>query len=197
MKQLIIIALCLLMTPLIAAVGCDLNDPDGDVRRLFPGSTGYKTSYRSIQREGGRTLLNTIETRLGDRFTGLYETIDNPYTIYEVYSGTRKIGVIHGVNQKGRTGGIQIFLALDNNGIIKKLYLQRISSRNNRLYRAESFTNQFIGLKLEDFDRWNVARATGTGKVAAIRNPVANDPDFAAIMRGIKKNLILMKHFSQ
>ena len=30
-----------------AAVGCDLNDPDRDVARLFPESTGYKTIYTS------------------------------------------------------------------------------------------------------------------------------------------------------
>jgi hypothetical protein len=38
---------------LYAAVGCDLNDPDRDVKRLFPGSTGYKTLYVSITKKGG------------------------------------------------------------------------------------------------------------------------------------------------
>ena len=60
------------------AVGCDLNDPDRDVARLFPGSTGYKTAYVSIDRKGGEPLLAKIETRLGDKFHGLYETIDVP-----------------------------------------------------------------------------------------------------------------------
>ena len=38
---------------LYAAVGCDLNDPDRDVKRLFPGSTGFKTLYVSISKKGG------------------------------------------------------------------------------------------------------------------------------------------------
>ncbi|HNV48960.1 MAG TPA: hypothetical protein PKJ16_18100, partial [Spirochaetota bacterium] len=87
-----------------AAVGCDLNDPDRDVKRLFPGSTGYKTQYVSIDKKGGAALLARIEQRLGDKFQGLFETIDVPYTVYEVYRGTQRIGYIHGVNQKGKFG---------------------------------------------------------------------------------------------
>ena len=52
------------------AVGCDLNDPDRDVARLFPESTGYKTHYVSIDRKGGEPLLAKVETRLGDKFRG-------------------------------------------------------------------------------------------------------------------------------
>ena len=46
---------------LYAAVGCDLNDPDRDVKRLFPGSTGFKTLYISIDRRGGKPMLQRIE----------------------------------------------------------------------------------------------------------------------------------------
>ncbi len=96
-----------------AAVGCDLNDPDRDVARLFPGSSGYKTLYLSLDQKGGEALLGQIEDRLGDKFQGLFETVDVPYTVYEIYRDKEKIGYIHGVNQKGQYGGIQVFLALD------------------------------------------------------------------------------------
>src|SRR5512138_3856197 len=101
---------------LYAAVGCDLNDPDRDVRRLFPESTGYKTLYVSIAHQGGDEMLRRIEARLGDKFKGLYETADVPYTLYQIFKGTTLIGYIHGVNQKGEFGGIQVFLALDLEG---------------------------------------------------------------------------------
>ena len=91
------------------AVGCDLNDPDRDVARLFPESTGYKTIYVSVVQKGGEPLLAKIETRLGDKFHGIYETIDVPYTIYEIFTNKKKVGYIHGVNQKGQFGGIQVF----------------------------------------------------------------------------------------
>ena len=53
-----------------AAVGCDLNDPDRDVKRLFPESTGYKTQYMSIDQKGGDALLKEIEK------LGLFTTIE-------------------------------------------------------------------------------------------------------------------------
>ena len=43
-----------------SAVGCDLNDPDRDVARLFPGSTGYNTIYTSILLKGGRRLMARV-----------------------------------------------------------------------------------------------------------------------------------------
>src|SRR6185369_2083862 len=104
--------------PAWGAVGCDLNEPDRDVKRLFPGSTGYKTVSLEIQKVGGQNLLTKIQSRLQDKLHGLYEII---------YEGKKKIGYIHGVNQKGRYGGIQIFLALDLDERIKTFYIQKMS----------------------------------------------------------------------
>lgn len=196
MKKLyLFIVTLLILLPLQAAVGCDLNDPDKDVKRLFPASTGYKTYYRSIAKDGGKELLNTIEKRLGDRFTGLFETIDIPYTLYEIYRDKTIVGYIHGVNQKGRYGGLQVFLVFDTQGTILNMYMQRLSGRNARSFRDSSFTDQFKGLNLKDFDAWNVSTRKGTGKMALIKNPVPGDEDFFNIMRGLKKNLVLMHHF--
>lgn len=195
-RYIITILLALMGLSIWAAVGCDLNDPDKDVARLFPGSTGYKTSYRNLSREGGKDLLARLEGRLGDKFSGLYETMDVPYTLYSIYKGKALIGYIHGVNQKGRYGGIQIFLSLDTSGKILNMYFQKISSKNAKAYKTASFTDQFKGLNLKDFAGWEVAKAKGSGKLASIKNPATSDPDFAAIMRGVKKNLVLMQHFA-
>jgi hypothetical protein len=198
MKHTIILLLLLLAGTLWSAVGCDLNDPDRDVRRLFPGSTGYKTTYRSLQREGGASLLAGIEKKLGDKFSGMYETIDVPYSLYEVFSGKNRIGWIHGVNQKGRYGGIQVFLVLDTKGVITDLYFQKLSSKNARLYKDKAFTRQFVGLSLNDFMQINIVSGKGQGKAANIKDPTAGkDTDFLAILRGVKKNLVLMEHFSK
>jgi len=182
----------------LGAVGCDLNDPDRDVARLFPGSTGYKTVYVSIDRGGGEQLLREIEDRLGDRFQGLFETIDVPYTVYEIYRGSEKIGYIHGVNQKGTYGGIQVFLAVDLEGNIRAFYFQKLTSQYGKQLRDKAFGNQFVGLNLRDFASYDVARGAvkGEGKVAAIRNPAPQaEPDFRAALRAAKKNLILIDEF--
>lgn len=181
-----------------AAVGCDLNDPDRDVARLFPGSTGYKTMYVSINKKGGEALARQIEDRLGDRFQGIFETADVPYTIYEIFKGPEKIGYIHGVNQKGRYGGIQVFLVLDMAGNIQSFYFQKLTSRAADALRDPAFGKQFTGLNLSDFYNYDVAskKTKSPGKVDGIKNPApdAND-DFNACLRATKKNLILMDEF--
>lgn len=183
---------------LYAAVGCDLNDPDRDVKRLFPESTGYKTLYVSIAKKGGEELLREIETRLGDKFTGLYETADVPYTMYEVTKGPDLIGYIHGVNQKGTYGGLQVFLALDKAGVIRGFYFQKLTSRGAKAFRAPSFGEQFLGLSLEDFYRYDVLTGTEDppGPVSRIKNPEpAAESDFRAALRATKKNLVLVDEF--
>lgn len=184
--------------PLFAAVGCDLNDPDRDVKRLFPESTGYRTIYVSISQKGGESLLQQVEERLGDRFQGLYETPDVPYTMYQIFRGQELIGYIHGVNQKGQYGGIQVFLALDLEGTIRSFYFQKLTSRQAKSLRDPEFGEQFVGLSLKDFYAYDIVshEATGKTRVGAIKNPAPEaESDFRAALRATKKNLILVDEF--
>jgi len=188
----------LIVSPLFAAVGCDLNDPDRDVKRLFPESTGYKTLYVSIAQKGGEALLREVEARLGDHFQGLYETVDVPYTMYQVFSGKELIGYIHGVNQKGQYGGIQVFLALDLEGTIRAFYFQKLTSQYAKSLRDIRFGEQFVGLSLKDFYEYDIVnhQAAGDGRVARIQNPAPEaESDFLAALRAAKKNLILVDEF--
>jgi hypothetical protein len=178
------------------AVGCDLNDPDRDVARLFRESTGYKTHYVSIDRKGGEPLLAKIETRLGDKFRGIYETIDVPYTIYEIFAQKKRVGYIHGVNQKGQFGGIQVFVVLDLEARIKGFYIQKMTSKYAGKLRDANFGKQFIGLTLKDFELYDVVSGKASGKVDAIKNPAPEaEADFRAALRATKKNLVLMDEF--
>ena len=173
---------------LYAAVGCTLNDPDRDVKRIFPGSTGYKTEFITIKEKGGETLLKEIEEKLGDKFESVYETIDAPYAYYTILMGKEPIGYIHGVNQKGTYGGMQLILATDMNGKIVNFYYQKLSSPEARRFRDKNFTEQFIGMTLADF--YNDI----PGK--RITDPTENShEDFQDTFRGLKKNLILLDEF--
>lgn len=183
---------------LYPAVGCDLNDPDRDVKRLFPESTGYKTIYVSIARKGGESLLRQIEQRLGDAFKGLYETADVPYTMYQILRGKELIGYIHGVNQKGTYGGIQVFLALDLLGNIRAFYFQKLTSRRAKELRDPGFGRQFEGLNLKAFYAYDVVsgKVPADNPAARIKNPAPDaEPDFRAALRATKKNLILVDEF--
>jgi hypothetical protein len=191
----LLILMPLLTAPARAAVGCDLNDPARDVKLMFPESTGYKTVYVSVARAGGEALLRKIESRLQDRFRGLYETIDVPYTMYEIYRGEELIGYIHGVNQKGSYGGIQVFLALTAKGVIRGFYVQKFTGRSGKLFRSREFAAQLLDLSLADFKDYDVVsgREEPEGRIAGIRNPAPDsENDFRAILRAVKKNLILV-----
>jgi hypothetical protein len=195
-KYLLILLLVAAPFILHAATGCDLNDPDNDVKKLFQKSTGFKTTYVSIQKSGGKDALATVEKALGDKFTGSYETIDVPYTLYSIYQSKTLIGYVHGVNQKGVYGGLQVFLALDTRGKILGFYYQKLSSKNAAKFKAKNFTNQFIGLSWSDFSTLDIKTGKGTGKAAAIKNPSdKDDADFLYTLRGVKKNLVLMNLF--
>lgn len=196
MAALAILFILSMNTVAWSAVGCDLNDPDRDVARLFPESTGYKTIYTSILKKGGEKLMSTVESRIGDKFRGLYETIDVPYTIYEIFTNKKKIGYIHGVNQKGQFGGIQVFLVFDLQGTIRGFYIQKMTSQYAAKLRDAKFGKQFIGLTINDFGHYDVISGKSSGKVEAIKNPAPEaEADFRAALRATKKNLILMDEF--
>jgi hypothetical protein len=203
MKALIIPFLLIFFSLLIfsynafAAVGCDLNDPDRDVKRFFPASTGYKTAYLSISKEGGADLLKKVEEALGDTFQGTYETIDVPYTVYTVFEGDKPAGYIHGINQKGKFGGLQVFLIFSPEGDVKNFYYQKLTSKFAKELRSEEFANQFKALALKDFSDYDPKTGEGgSERVKAVKFPASDDnTDFLATLRAVKKNMILMDFF--
>lgn len=198
-KILFVFCILLVLQPVVfGAVGCDLNDPDRDVKRFFPEMTNYKTEYFTIKNLGGDKLYEKIQNRYGAPFKGIYENIDVPYTVYTVLKGREIIGYIHGVNQKGKYGGLQVFLVLNPYGRILDQYFQKMTASYAGKFRNKSFSSQFKGLGLNDFLQYNVlsSSAPPKSKINQIKNsaPEAVE-DFNATLRGVKKNLILMDEF--
>ena len=175
--------------PARAATGCDLNFPDRDVPRLFPGSTSYKTKYLGLL----DNHMKAVVSRLGENFRFLYDPLNVPYTVYEVYTGEKLAGYIHGVNHKGQYGGIQVFIVQDLEGSIKTLYIQKMTSPSAGLFRAPAFCNQFAGISLKDFDEFDPVSGNGSGKLAGVKNPAPeSETDFFSLLRALKKNLVIM-----
>ena len=171
-----------------AAVGCTLNDPDRDIKRLFPKATNYKTEFITIKDRGGKELAKEIEAKLKDKLEPVYESLDVPYAYYTVLQKKETIGYVHGVNQKGIYGGLQIILATDPNGVIIDCYYQKITSPESRKFRDKKFTKKFAGLNLADFYTKDLKKK--------IKDPSKNSAgDWLATLRGIKKNLILHDEF--
>ena len=171
-------------TSAFAAIGCSLDDPDRDVKRLFPESSGYRTTFITFKEIGGEALQKAVEEELGDKFDSVYENLDVPYAYYAVLKGKDTIGYIHGVNQKGKFGVLQLVLAIGLDGKILAFYYQKISSPESGKFRDSVFTDQFKGLSLADLSQGKIADPSTNGA-----------EDFKATLRGIKKNLILLDIF--
>ena len=185
-----------MVVPAFAAVSCALNSPVSDVARLFPESASFKTTYFSFAQRGGKPLLQKVEARLGN-IPALYAPLDVPYVLYEIYNrGDKKVGYVHGVNQKGQFGVLEVFVSLDMDGMIKAFYIQRIAGQWSNKFTSSKFGRQFVGLTLRDFERYDPASGKGSGKVAAILNPAPEAAtDFFGLLRAVKKNLVLMDEF--
>jgi hypothetical protein len=190
-----ILIYCAWAAPASAAISCELNYPASDVARLFPGSTSFKTSYFSFSKQGGNLLLRKIEARLGG-IPALYAPLDVPYTLYIIFKGNKQAGYVHGVNQKGQFGVLEVFVSLDMEGTIKAFYIQRMAGPWTKKFTTQKFGKQFVGLTLKDFEHYDTVSGKGTGKVAAISNPAPEaETDFYGLLRAVNKNLILMDEF--
>jgi hypothetical protein len=191
----VFIVILIYLAPAHAAVSCELNYPVNDVARLFPGSDRFKTTYFSFSTLGGTPLLRKVEARLGG-VPALYAPLNVPYTLYEIYKGDKKIGYIHGVNQKGQFGVLEVFVSLDLDGMIKEFYIQRMAGQWTKKFTSPKFGRQFVGVSLKDFDHYDPVSGKGSGKVAAIVNPASEAvTDFFGLLRSVKKNLVLMDEF--
>lgn len=190
---------------LFAAIGCTLTNPAEDLKYLFPAMTSYKEDLREFTRvPDGKKLYSDLQERLGSDLDPIYETYETPYTIYNVFKGNEKIGVVHGVNVPGKGGVIQVFLSTDvSSGDVRKFFFQRLESPAANQLRNKNFTTQFLGLNLSDFYKHDYFKVknpnSASDKVAKIKEPSgltpAGKPDYEATLRGIRKNLILLDFF--
>jgi len=179
-----------------AAVGCTLNNPDRDIRVLFPDSTGYKTHFKTIRDTGGDTLMEEIEKKLGGGLDPDYENMDVDHVYYQVFKDKDTIGWVFGINQSGEYGLLQLILATDTEGKILNFYYQKFRSPNIDAFKDTNFTGKFTGRTLADFYAHSAYRGTTQDPLASIKDPTeSNDPDFNNTMRGLKLNLLLFDTF--
>jgi hypothetical protein len=206
-RVLLFLLLALVAAPrqIFAAIGCTLTNPAQDLRYLFPEMTTYKEELYEMPRlKDGAALLQALKERLGSDLDPIYETFETPYTVYSVFKGQTKIGIVHGVNVPGKGGVIQVFLSLDpSTAAIKSFFFQRLESPAAAQLRNKEFRTQFTGLNLGDFYKHDYYASVQPGakadKVAAVKPPAigaAGQTDYRASLRGIRKNLILLDFFA-
>lgn len=199
-----IFAILVVPQSVFAAIGCTLSNPSEDLKYLYPEMTTYKEELNEFPLlRGGTALFRALRERLGSDLDPIYETYETPYTVYSVFKGEQKIGIVHGVNVPGKGGVIQVFLSLDpKTGEIRRFFFQRLESPAARQLRSKEFLSQFEGLTLGDFYKHDYYAAVDPGakadKVAALTPPAVDAsgrPDYEASLRGLRKNLILVDFF--
>lgn len=173
-----------------AITACKLQQPDRDIRKFFPESTGYKTVASTLKKAGGEELVQEFEERLGDKLDKKYEAADIEHTTYVVLKEEKPIGYVSGVNQKGQFGAMQVFTATDLEGKILTVSYQRVVSPHAKALKGKETLLQFKDLTLGDF-------YLNTKKVAALRPPSDKSSiDFKATVRAVRKNLIYSDIFN-
>lgn len=201
---LILLAALAVPQQVLAAIGCTLSNPAEDLKYLYPEMTSFKEDLYELPRlKNGAEIFKGLKARLGSDLDPIYETLETPYTVYSVFKGSAKIGVVHGVNVPGKGGVIQVFLSMDPaTADIRSFFFQRLESPAARQLRSKEFRAQFAGLNLGDFYKHDYYAAVEPGakadKLAAIKPPPldpSGQPDYEASVRGVRKNLILLDSF--
>ena len=198
------IAILLLQQNSFGAIGCTLSNPAEDLKYLYPEMTTFKEDLKEFPRlKDGAALYKGLKARLGSDLDSIYEAYETPYTVYSVFKGTTKIGIVHGVNVPGKGGVIQVFLSLDpTSAEIRSFFYQRLESPAAKQLRSKEFRAQYSGLTLADFYKHDyyvqVQPGAKADKLASIKPPIIDltgKPDYEASVRGIRKNLILLDYF--
>lgn len=204
LAALILAATVMLPQQALAAIGCTLSNPAQDLKYLFPEMSSYKEELKEFTHiDGGQALFTALKDRLGSDLDPIYETFETPYTVYSVFKGQSKIGVVHGVNVPGKGGVIQVFLSTDpKTAQIKRFFFQRLESPAAKPLRDKNFRAQFEGLTLADFYKHDYYAAAEPGaeadKIGRIKEPTVapeGKADYQASLRGVRKNLILLDFF--
>jgi hypothetical protein len=198
----ILISLCLNPHVASAAIGCTLTNPAQDLRFVFPDMTSYKedvVTFSSLA--NGEYQFKELESRIGRETDPVFDRIDTPYTVYSIFRGAEKIGIVHGVNIPGKGGVIQLFLSVDpSTRGIRQIFFQRLESPASKLFRDKPFRIQFEGLSLADWYMHDYYRekdpSNSRHKIAQIHPPkdLSEESliDYYAIMQGVRKNLVIL-----
>ncbi|MBM3307860.1 MAG: hypothetical protein FJY74_06005 [Candidatus Eisenbacteria bacterium] len=139
--------------------------------RIFPNARDYV----SVNARISAAQRKEIESRLG------FELLPGQQDLFQYFTMTGEngevVGTIIPVSQKGGFGAIELVFGLDNDLVIKNLYVQRSREKDQR-FKERAFLDLFVNRKLSEaltLDRLYKGEAT---------------PGTSAVIRGLKKELV-------
>jgi hypothetical protein len=103
--------------PVEAPPLCPWRQPEADLRALFAGATGYQTETR---------ILSGQRVELAERLGRAPEPDEHSLHLYRVRAGEATIGTVLTRRVKGEFGAIELVLAVDPDGRVRAVRLQRL-----------------------------------------------------------------------
>lgn len=144
-RRIVITAVAVVLTAVMStnafAALCVWRKPDQDIKKFFPGADTYKTDVKDPSKK-----KTVIEKRIGRSL----DSDEQEFKLYRVINGGKKVGTIMTHLGKGQYGAIEIVVALDNNGKVKGVGIQRDREKKRTELRSEKFLGQFKGKDIND-----------------------------------------------
>lgn len=163
-------------SPPPAAPLCPWRDPAADLKRFFPNADHYETETR---------ILSALRLELQQRLGRPPTADENALHLYRIRSGQTLLGSVLTRRVKGTHGAIELVLAVDTNGQVKGLGLQRLrepDSIRSALDKPE-WLGALVGERLDS--PWRLGQ-----DVPDV--PAEARPSAQAIVDGARSTLILL-----
>ncbi len=129
----------LLATSAYAAL-CVWINPDRDMKKFFPGATGYATEVSKYT----KAQESEIEKRIGVQL----DPDENEFKFYRVKKDGKVVGTVLTHQGRGKYGAVQTVAGLDPAGTVIGVYVQRHREPTN--LNAPAFLKQFVGKDVAD-----------------------------------------------
>jgi hypothetical protein len=158
-----------------AAPMCPWRDPELDMESFFPRATSYQTETR---------ILSGLRAELAERLYRQPTGDENALRLNRVYQGSTSLGVILTRRVKGEFGGIELVLAIDNDGAVRGLRLQRLREPESTAAALQdtNWLGGFAGKRVSD--SWIIG-----GAIPQL--PAGARESAAAIVDGVHSLLVL------
>jgi len=172
----------------LAASVCTIDFPNRELKRIFPTMTSFRMRDLIPARHGGADVLKKIEKEIESPLDPEFDTLDTPHSFYLIYKGSEYLGVIQGLNIRGASGPMQVFVAYQRSGQIADVFVQKISSKDAPAFRSKYYRQQFKPFGLN--------RAFELADIKPpVRSPSAETiKDHHAFIRGVRLNILYVRY---
>ncbi len=156
---------------------CPWREPEADLRRFFPGATGYRTQVR---------ILSALRVELSRRLGRPPSAEENAVYLYEVDRGGDAEGTVLVRRVKGEYGAIEVVLAVNKSGSVRAVRIQRLREPPaiTRALTAPEWLAAFRGQ--DAASDWRLGAAVP-------EVPAPARPSAQAVLNGVRSQLILLE----